>query len=103
MLAFVLMLVIASLCDAVLTIWVIEAGGEEINPAMDRLLEHGIPAFLLGKYFLTVAGLPVLLLFKNHYLFGTRFRVGYLIPLLLALYGVLISYQLLLMQSCAAW
>ena len=54
---------------------------------MNRLLEHGVLPFLLGKYLLTVIGLPVLLIFKNYYLFGTRVRVGYLIPLLVVLYA----------------
>ena len=100
LLAFLLMLLIASLLDAVLTIRLIEAGSGEVNPVMNRLLEHGVPAFLLGKYLLTVIGLPVLLIFKNYYLFGTRIRVGYLIPFLVALYAVLIGYQVVLMQRC---
>ena len=58
LLAFLLMLLIASLVDAVLTIRLIESGGGEINPVMNRLLEHGVLPFLLGKYLLTVIGLP---------------------------------------------
>ena len=76
----------------------VQSGGSELNPLMNRLLDHGVLPFLLGKYLLTVIGLPVLLIFKNHYLFGARIRVGYLIPFLVALYAVLIGYQLLLMQ-----
>lgn len=98
MLAFVLMLVVASILDAVFTIRLIEAGGSEINPVMGRLMEHGTLAFFMGKYVLTVVGMPLLLIFKNHYLFGTRFRVGYLFPVLIGLYAVLISYQLVLMS-----
>jgi hypothetical protein len=100
LLVVVLMLVIASLVDAVLTIRLIDAGGGELNPVMDRLLRHGVLPFLLGKYLLTVIGLPVLLIFKNYYLFGTRFRVGYVIPLTVILYAVLIAYQLVLMHRC---
>jgi hypothetical protein len=99
MLIFVLMLSIASMIDAILTIHLLEAGGDEINPFMDRLLEHGILPFLLVKYVLTVGGLPLLLIFKNYYLFGTRVRVGYLIPLAVAMYVVLIGYQLVLMHK----
>ena len=95
----VLTLIVASIVDAILTIRLLEAGAKEINPLMDRLLDHGIRTFLLGKYVLTVGGLPLLLIFKNHYLFGTRIRVGYLIPMAVALYVVLIGYQLVLMQK----
>jgi hypothetical protein len=93
----ILLLVAASLLDAVLTMQLLENGAEEINPLMDRLLEHGALSFLFGKYLLTVGGLPLLLIFQNHYLFGTRIRVGYLVPVAVALYMVLIAYQLTLM------
>ncbi len=95
----VLALVIASLVDAILTVQLLFAGGKEINPLMDGLLAYGIGTFVLGKYVLTVAGLPLLLIFKNHYLFGTRLRVGYLVPIVVALYMVLIGYQLMLMHN----
>jgi hypothetical protein len=94
----VLALVAASLVDAVLTIQLLFAGGKEVNPLMNSLLAYGMGPFVLGKYALTVAGLPLLLIFKNHYLFGTRLRVSYLIPMTVALYMVLIGYQLVLMH-----
>jgi len=103
MFTFVLMLLMASIVDAILTIQLIQAGAAEINPVMDRLLDHGILPFVLGKYVLTVAGLPLLLIFKNYYLFGTRFRVGYLVPAIVAMYSVLIGYQLLLMHKYVGW
>lgn len=100
MLVFVLMLLAASIIDAMLTIDLIEAGGSEINPIMDHFLNYGILPFLLIKYLLTVSGLPLLLIFHNHYLFGTRVRVGHLIPAAVALYAVLIGYQLVLLHLC---
>jgi hypothetical protein len=99
MLIGVLAMVSASLVDAVLTVQLLNAGGKEINPLMDRLLAYGAGYFLLGKYLLTVAGLPLLLVFKNHYLFGTRLRVGHLIPVIVALYLMLIVYQLMLIHG----
>ncbi len=99
LLAFVLMLLLASILDALLTIRLIQAGGNEINPLMGRLLTLGVLPFLLGKYVLTAIGLPLLVVFKNYYLFGTRFRVGYLFPALLTMYVLLIGYQLVLMQQ----
>jgi len=99
----VLLLIIASLVDAVLTIQLLQAGGDEINPLMDRLLDLGVMPFLLGKYALTVSGLPLLLIFKNHYMFGSRIRVGHLIPIAVLLYAALIGYQLVLMHRYVGW
>jgi hypothetical protein len=102
-LVLVLMLLIASIADAILTIRLLDAGGDEANPVMGCLLNYGVQPFLLGKYLLTVVGLPLLLIYQNHYLFGTRVRVGYMIPFTLVLYVVLIVYQIVLIQKYAPW
>jgi hypothetical protein len=99
----ILLLIVATLVDAGLTIYVLHAGGSEVNPLMDHLLSHSMEAFVMGKYLLTVLGLPILLIFRNYYLFGTQLRVGYLIPVSVALYAVLISYQIVLIDQHIGW
>lgn len=99
----VLLLIAASLVDAALTIHVLFGGGAEVNPVMQGLLSHSMEAFVLGKYLLTVVGLPILLIFKNFYLFGTRLRVGHLIPVCVGLYAILISYQVILIDQQVGW
>ena len=99
----VLLLIAATLVDAALTVYVLQGGGCEANPLMERLLDHSVEAFVIGKYLLTVVGLPVLLIFRNHYLFGTQLRVGHLIPASVALYAVLISYQVILIDQRIGW
>lgn len=65
---------------------------------MDHFLGHGVQSFLLVKYLLTASGIPLLLIFQNHYLFNTRIRVGHFLPCVVGLYAVLIGYQLVLMH-----
>jgi hypothetical protein len=89
----VVLLLALSIADAAITLLLIQTGCEEINPVMNHLLEYGLLAFLIGKYVLTASGIPLLLVFKNYYLFGTRFRVGYLLPVFIGMYLCLISYQ----------
>jgi hypothetical protein len=98
MLALVVTLLAASITDAAFTVRLVAHGCAEVNPLMGRLLDRGVLPFFIGKYLLTAVGLPVLLIFKNHYLFGTRFRVGYVIPVLVSLYLILIAYQLHLLD-----
>ena len=100
-LALIVLLLAFSMVDAVITLDLLGADHEEINPVMKHLLNKGLLPFLLGKYVLTAAGLPLLLIFKNYFLFGTRFRVGYLIPAFVAAYVVLLGYQFLLLQARA--
>ncbi len=98
-LALIVVLLVLSVSDAAITLILLEDGCEEINPLMMHLLNIGPLAFLLGKYVLTAIGIPLLLVFKNHYLFGTRFRVGYVIPMFVVMYFVLIGYQCCLLRS----
>jgi len=93
---WIMALLLLTVTDGVITLNLLDGDCGELNPVMQYLLGKGQGAFFLGKYVLTVVGLPVLLVFKNHYLFRTRFRVGYLIPLFVGLYAVLLSYQLVL-------
>ena len=91
----VLLLLIFSLTDGFITVSYLEAGRcEELNPLMNWLLRKGLLPFFLGKYLLTAAGLPLLFIFKNWYLFGTRLRVGHILPILVILYAILLAYQL---------
>jgi hypothetical protein len=89
----VTLLLTFSVADAAATLCLLGRGCEEANPLMQLLLDRGAMAFLLGKYVLTAAGLPILLIFQNHRLFGTPIRVVSLLPCLVALYLILLGYQ----------
>lgn len=97
-LAFTVAVLVLSLVDGVLTILLLDLNSEEANPLMRLLLQRGKCEFLLGKYVLTAAGLPFLVVFKNWPLFGSWFRVGYLLPILAAMYLILLAYQLHLLH-----
>lgn len=95
----IVVLLLLSLLDGFITIHLLDSGAEEINPVMKYLIDRGLVPFLLGKFVLTAAGIPLLLIFKNHYLFRTRFRVGYLMPIFVGLYVILITYQICLLTG----
>jgi hypothetical protein len=97
------LLLVLTLTDGAITLLLLDAGCEEINPAMSYLLSRGPLYFLLGKYALTTAGLPFLLIFRHFTLFRTRLRVGHLLPVFVAMYLVLLGYQFALMQAAPAY
>jgi hypothetical protein len=101
-LALVLVLLALTIADGVITLDLVDVDCQEINPVMLYLLSKGPMPFLVGKYALTAAGLPILLIFKNYYLFRTPFRVAYLIPIFVLLYVALTVYQIHLLQSLSA-
>ena len=89
----VVSLLCLTIADGILTLELLEIHCVEANPVMACLLDRGHLWFVIGKYVLTAAGLPLLVVCKNFRMFGTRFRVGFLIPTFVALYLVLIFYQ----------
>jgi hypothetical protein len=99
MLTLALGVLVLCLIDGLLTIELLDLNSEEINPVMRLLLRRGYLSFLMGKYVLTAAGLPFLVVYKNWPLFGTRFRAGLLLPVFFALYLVLLTYQVILLQK----
>jgi len=92
-LALIVGLLALTIADGVLTIELLDANSGEFNPLMAHLLERGHNAFLLGKFILTAAGLPFLVAYKNYPMFGTRFRAGFVLPVFVGLYLVLVFYQ----------
>jgi hypothetical protein len=97
-LAMIVGLLGLTIADGVLTIELLDTNSEEINPVMAHLLMRGHSAFLIGKYVLTAAGLPFLVAYKNHPMFGTRFRAGFVLPVFVGLYLVLVVYQTQLLR-----
>lgn len=91
--ALILALLLLPIADGVITLHLIPIGCGEMNPLMAELLQWGVVPFLVGKYILTAAGLPVLLVFKDSRLFGSRFHVSSVISVLVGLYVLLLIYQ----------
>jgi Domain of unknown function (DUF5658) len=92
-LAMIVGLLALTIADGVLTIELLDTNSEEVNPVMAHLLMKGNNVFLLGKFVLTAAGLPYLVAYKNYRMFGTRFRVGLVLPMFVSLYVALVFYQ----------
>lgn len=89
----ILLLLVFTIADGLLTLELLEAGCDEVNPVMRYLLSHSPAHFLLGKYLLAAAGLPVLVLF------GRRHKICYCLPTFVALYAGLVAYQVWLLQT----
>ena len=87
------LVLVFTIADGVITVLLLDRGCEEANPLMRYLLERGHGAFFAGKYLLTALFLPVALVTHRWQLFGTRLRVGQLVPVVAVLYSILLVYQ----------
>ena len=63
--AAIVAILLLSVLDALLTLYLIENGSTELNPVMSYFLRYGPFVFMGAKYFLTCAGVVILLLFRN--------------------------------------
>jgi hypothetical protein len=97
-LALIVALLGLTVVDGVLTIELIRLNSEEANPLMAHFLRQGDLPFLMVKYIMTAVGLPFLVVYQHYPLLRTRFRVGWLLPIFVALYLVLLFHQWSLIQ-----
>ena len=63
--AAIVAILMLSVLDALLTLYLIDNGSTELNPVMSYFIEYGPFVFMGAKYFLTSAGVIILLLFRN--------------------------------------
>ena len=96
-LAVILLIVILSIIDAVLTLHLVDHGATELNPVMNYYLGHGPLAFFWVKYMLTSAALIIVLTNKTAHLFNTRFQVKILFVVFLVPFVLVIQWEVYLL------
>ncbi len=89
-------IILLSLTDALLTLYLIRNGAAEINPVMDHFLRYGPLPFLAAKYLLTTASIILLLIYKNVHIFGTKIRAKYLFILILLIFVSVVLWEVYL-------
>ncbi len=99
----VVVLVTVSLCvvDVYATLTLLQQGGVELNPFMRKLIHTDVWLFYLFKYIVTAAGLFVLLSFKRFRVYK-NFNALHTLYGVMALYVVLVVYQIGLLSAAAA-
>ncbi len=91
-------IVLLSVADAILTLTLLNLGAEEINPVMEPLVTGSGRSFALWKMGLTAGGVILLTLLARMRAFG-RIPVGGILYSVLAVYVVLVGYELWLLEN----
>ncbi len=89
-------IILLSITDAMLTLYLIHHGAAEINPIMKHFLKYGPLPFLAAKYLLTTASVVLLLIYKNVHIFGTKIRAKYLFIIILLIFIFVVLWELFL-------
>ncbi|WP_420885411.1 DUF5658 family protein [Candidatus Scalindua japonica] len=94
--SIIIVIILLSVTDAMLTLHLISKGAAEINPIMEHFLQYGTLPFLTAKYLLTTASVTLLLIYKNVHIFGTKIRAKYLFILILLIFISVVLWELYL-------
>lgn len=93
----ILLIVVLSILDAMLTLFLVSHGAAEVNPIMAYFLNHGPLAFFSVKYVLTCASVLVILVHAHYYLFRTKVRVKTLLVVFAIPLALVVKWELYLM------
>ena len=89
-------IILLSITDAMLTLYLIHHGAAEINPIMKHFLKYGPLPFLAAKYLLTTASVVLLLIYKNVHIFRTNIRAKYLFIVIFFIFAFVVLWELFL-------
>ena len=94
--AIIIGIILLSLTDAMLTLYLIRNGAAEVNPVMEHFLRYGTLPFLAAKYLLTTASIVLLLIYKNVHVFGTKIRAKYLFIVIFLIFASVVVWEVYL-------
>lgn len=94
--AAIMAILMLSIFDALLTLYLIDAGSFELNPIMAYFLEYGPLPFFVAKYLLTITGVVILLIFKNAFLTRAKINTRSLFSFIILAFTMVIFWQLFL-------
>lgn len=92
----VTLILLLSLVDAALTLWLIGEGAQELNPVMAYFLNLGPNAFVAAKYLITSASVVIVVLFNYILIQRVRFPLGDLLHYFAACFAAVVIWELVL-------
>jgi hypothetical protein len=94
-----IMVLLLSVVDALLTLWLIDNGAVEANPIMAYYLSLGPGVFLAVKYFITAAAVILVVLLNYVFIRLFRFRVGQLLNVFAGCFAMVVAWELFLIAQ----
>lgn len=95
--AVIVLILIFSLTDAFLTLWLVDSGATEINPVMAYFLTHGPGVFIGMKYLFTCFSVLILVVFSHIFLRRVGIYIRSIITTILMLFSSVIAWEVYLL------
>lgn len=94
---FVVIILILSVVDALLTMMLIRNGAVELNPVMAYYIDIGPQAFLAVKYTLTSLSVFILLVYGSVVLKGAQIHLRSVFPLIITAFASVVVWEIYLL------
>ena len=94
--AAIVAILMLSVLDALLTLYLIDNGSTELNPVMSYFIDYGPFVFMGAKYFLTCTGVIILLLFRNVLRKRSITHAQHLFSYIIVAFSTVIAWELYL-------
>jgi len=94
--AAIVAILMLSVLDALLTLYLIDKGSTELNPVMSYFIEYGPFVFMGAKYLLTCIGVIILLLFRNVLRKRSITHTQHIFSYIIAAFSSVIAWELYL-------
>lgn len=94
-----LAILVMSCMDAHFTLLLLQRGAEEINPLMKLLIDIDTTLFIKTKIAVTAFGVVFIIVHRNFWLLKNKIRVHSVISATVAMYFILINYQIGMLMS----
>ena len=94
--AAIVAILLLSVFDALLTLYLIDNGSTELNPVMSYFLQFGPFVFMGAKYFFTCTGVVILLLFRNVLRRRSPIHTENIFTYIIAVFYTVIAWELYL-------
>ena len=87
-----------SVTDALLTLWLLGDGAQELNPVMAYFLNFGPMVFMAAKYLLTSVSVIIVVLLNYICILQIRFPLGHLLKYFAGCFATVVVWELLLIM-----
>jgi hypothetical protein len=92
----VTLILLLSVVDALLTLYLISAGAEELNPVMAYFLDIGPNVFMMAKYGITATSVVIVVLLNYVFIQRIRLQLGDLLNYFACCFGAVVVWEFVL-------
>lgn len=92
----VTLILLLSVVDALLTLWLISAGAEELNPVMAYFLGISPNVFMMAKYLITATSVVIVVVLNYVFIQRLRLKSGDLLNYFAGCFAAVVAWELIL-------